>query len=64
MDTEGRISALGLGKWVMRRVPQLARERQHSQDALFRKAQRDLRSLPITPVARWDLANTILLAHA
>ena len=52
MDAEGRVSALGLGEWVMRRVPQLAREKQHHQDAVFRTAQRDLRSFPIAQVAR------------
>ena len=52
MDAEGRVSALGLGEWVMRRVPQLAREKQHQQDAVFRTAQRDLRSFPIAQVAR------------
>ncbi|SDD83397.1 caspase family protein [Belnapia rosea] len=52
MDAEGRVSALGLGEWVTRRVPQLARERQHRQDAVFRTAQRDLRSFPVAQVAK------------
>ncbi|MBL6453835.1 caspase family protein [Belnapia sp. T6] len=52
MDAEGRVSALGLGEWVVRRVPELARQRQHQQDAVFRTAQRDLRSFPIAQVPR------------
>jgi WD40 repeat protein len=51
-DGEGRVSALALGEWVMRRVPQLAREKQHSQDAVFRTASRELRSFPIAIVPR------------
>jgi hypothetical protein len=51
-DGEGRISALSLGEWVMRRVPQLAAEKNHRQDAVFRTAQRDLRSFPMGRVAR------------
>ncbi len=52
MDGDGRVSALSLGEWVTRRVPQLAREKQHRQDAVFRTAQRDLRSFPMGAVAR------------
>jgi uncharacterized caspase-like protein len=52
MDAEGQVSALGLGEWVTRRVPQLAREKQHQQDAVFRSAQRNLRSFPIARVTR------------
>jgi hypothetical protein len=37
---------------VTRRVPQLAAEKQHRQDAVFRTAQRDLRSFPLGAVAR------------
>ena len=51
-DGEGRISALALGEWVMRRVPQLAAEKNHTQDAVFRTAQRDLRSFTLGRVAR------------
>ena len=51
-DGEGRVSALSLGEWVTRRVPQLAAEKQHRQDAVFRTAQRDLRSFPLGAVAR------------
>ncbi|MBR0642611.1 caspase family protein [Plastoroseomonas hellenica] len=51
-DGDGRISALALGEWVMRRVPQLAAEKNHRQDAVFRTAQRDLRSFPMGRVAR------------
>lgn len=52
MDGEGRISALALGEWVTRRVPQLAAEKHHQQDAVFRTARRDLRSFPMGAVAR------------
>lgn len=51
-DQEGRVSALALGEWVTRRVPQLAAERQHRQDAVFRSAQRDLRSFPLATLPR------------
>ena len=47
MDEGGRVSALALGEFVTRRVPQLAAEKQHRQDAVFRTAQRDLRSFPL-----------------
>jgi len=46
VDAEGRVTALALGEWVQRRVPQLAREKGHQQNAVFRAAQRDLRLLP------------------
>ncbi|MBX9701585.1 MAG: caspase family protein, partial [Acetobacteraceae bacterium] len=46
-DGEGRVSALALGEYVTRRVPQLAAEKRHRQDAVFRTAQRDLRSFPL-----------------
>jgi hypothetical protein len=51
-DQEGRVSALALGEWVTRRVPQLAAERRHRQDAVFRSAQRDLRSFPLAGLPR------------
>ncbi|MBU8543838.1 MULTISPECIES: caspase family protein [Roseomonadaceae] len=51
-DAEGRVSALALGEWVTRRVPQLAAEKRHSQDAVFRSASRDLRSFPLALVPR------------
>jgi hypothetical protein len=51
-DGEGRISALAIGEWVMRRVPQLAAEKNHRQDAVFRTAQRDLRSFSLGRVVR------------
>jgi hypothetical protein len=51
-DAEGRISALAFGEWVMRRVPQLAAEKRHSQDAVFRTASRDLRSFPLAIAPR------------
>jgi hypothetical protein len=47
MDGEGRVSALALGEFVTRRVPQLAAEKRHRQDAVFRTAQHELRSFPI-----------------
>ncbi|NKE46928.1 hypothetical protein HB662_19265 [Roseomonas frigidaquae] len=49
-DGEGRVSALALGEWVMRRVPQLAAEKRHRQDAVFRSASRDLRSFSLAIV--------------
>ena len=52
VDSDGRVSALALGEFVTRRVPQLAREKQHQQNAVFRSAQRDLRSFPLGAVAR------------
>jgi hypothetical protein len=52
VDSDGQVSALALGEWVMRRVPQLAAEKQHRQDAVFRTAQRDLRSFPLARVSR------------
>lgn len=51
-DGEGRVSALALGEWVTRRVPQLAAQRQHRQDAVFRTAQRELRSFAMGMVPR------------
>lgn len=47
MDADGRVSALALGEYVTRRVPVLAAEKRHRQDAVFRTAQRDLRSFPL-----------------
>ena len=52
VDSEGRVSALALGEWVTRRVPQLAAEKRHQQNAVFRTAQRDLRSFPLALVSR------------
>ena len=52
VDAEGRVTALALGEWVTRRVPQLAREKGHQQNAVFRAAQRDLRSFPLAAVPR------------
>jgi hypothetical protein len=50
-DSDGKVSALALGEYVTRRVPQLAAEKRHRQDAVFRTAQRDLRSFPLAAVA-------------
>ena len=52
VDGEGRVSALALGEWVTGRVPQLAAEKRHRQDAVFRTAQRDLRSFPLAVARR------------
>lgn len=52
VDAEGRVTALALGEWVTRRVPQLAREKGHQQNAVFRAAQRDLRSFAVGQVQR------------
>jgi uncharacterized caspase-like protein len=52
VDGEGRVSALALGEWVTGRVPQLAAEKRHRQDAVFRTAQRDLRSFPMAMARR------------
>jgi uncharacterized caspase-like protein len=51
-DSDGNLGALSLGEYVSRRVGELAREKGHDQDALFRTAQRDLRSFPIARVAK------------
>lgn len=50
-DVDGNLGALGLGEYVSRRVSELARQKGHDQDAVFRAAQRDLRSFPIVKVA-------------
>jgi WD40 repeat protein len=51
-DEEGVISALSLGDFVARRVGQLAREKNHSQDAVFKSALRELRAFPVARVPR------------
>ncbi len=51
-DSEGHVSALALGEWVTRRVPVLAAEKHHRQDAVFRTAQRELRSFSMGAIAR------------
>jgi hypothetical protein len=50
-DADGNLGALALGEYVARRVGQLARQKHHEQDAVFRAAQRELRSFPIAHVA-------------
>ena len=50
-DERGIVSALALGEYVSRRVGVLAREKGHARDAVFRTAQRDLRSFPIARVS-------------
>lgn len=50
-DADGNIGALALGEYVSRRVGELAREKSHDQDAVFRTAQRELRSFPVARVA-------------
>ena len=44
------ISALSLGEYVSERVGQLARQKGHDQDAVFKTAQSELRSFPIGEV--------------
>ncbi|ONG44601.1 hypothetical protein BKE38_28015 [Pseudoroseomonas deserti] len=51
-DQEGRVSALALGEYVSRRVPELAAEKRHRQNAVFRTATRDLRSFPMAQVGK------------
>lgn len=51
-DERGVITALALGEYVSRRVSELAREKGHAQDAVFRTARRDLRGFPIARVTR------------
>lgn len=51
-DADGNIGALSLGEYVSRRVGQLAREKGHDQDAVFRTAQQDLRSFPVAKVIK------------
>jgi hypothetical protein len=51
-DANGDLGALALGEYVERRVSQLARLKHHSQDAVFRAAQRELRSFLIARVIR------------
>ena len=51
-DSDGNIGALALGEYVSRRVGELAREKGHDQDAVFRTAQRELRSFPVARTLR------------
>ncbi|MFN7000336.1 MAG: heavy metal translocating P-type ATPase, partial [Elioraea tepidiphila] len=51
-DDRGVITALALGEYVAARVSELAREKGHAQDAVFRTARRDLRGFPIARVSR------------
>ena len=51
-DSDGRVSALAIGEYVSRRVTQLAAEKRHSQNAVFRTAGRDLRGFPLAIVRR------------
>jgi hypothetical protein len=44
------VSALSLGEYVSARVGQLARQKGHDQDAVFKTAQEELRSFPIGEV--------------
>ncbi len=50
-DSEGNIGALALGEYVSHRVGELAREKGQDQDAVFRTAQRELRSFPVVRTA-------------
>ena len=49
-DAGGDLGALTLGEYVSRRVGELARRKHFAQDAVFRAAQRDLRSFPVGEV--------------
>ena len=49
-DAGGDLGALTLGEYVSRRVGELARRKHFAQDAVFRAAQRDLRSFPVAHV--------------
>jgi hypothetical protein len=51
-DSDGNLGALALGEYVSRRVGQLARTKSHDQDAVFRTAQRELRSFPIARIEK------------
>ncbi|WP_337875063.1 caspase family protein [Elioraea sp.] len=51
-DERGVVTALSLGEYVSRRVSELAREKGHAQDAVFRTARRDLRGFPVARVNR------------
>jgi hypothetical protein len=51
-DADGNLGVLTLGEYVSRRVGQLARQKGREQDAVFRTAQRDLRSFPVARVTR------------
>lgn len=51
-DDRGVITALALGEYVAARVSELAREKGHAQDAVFRTARRDLRGFPVARVSR------------
>jgi uncharacterized caspase-like protein len=51
-DAEGNVGALALGEFVSRRVGQLARSKAHEQDAVFRTAQKELRSFPIARIGK------------
>ncbi|HYZ60977.1 MAG TPA: hypothetical protein VE650_00875 [Acetobacteraceae bacterium] len=49
-DGDGVISALSVGEYVSHRVGELAREKGHEQDAVFRSAQSDLRAFPLAKI--------------
>jgi hypothetical protein len=51
-DAQGNLGALTLGEYVSRRVGELARQKGHDQDAVFRTAQQQLRSFPIAHIGR------------
>jgi hypothetical protein len=53
-DGDGNIGVLSLGEYLSRRVGQLAKQRDHDQDAVFRAAQHDLRSFPVAHVIQPD----------
>jgi DNA-binding beta-propeller fold protein YncE len=49
-DSSGVIGALSLGEYISERVGELARQRNHAQDAAFTAAQSQLNSFPVAKV--------------
>jgi hypothetical protein len=50
-DSHGIVGALSLGEYISQRVGELARERNHTQDAEFTAAQSQLNSFPVGQVS-------------
>jgi uncharacterized caspase-like protein len=44
---DGIVSALSLGEYMSTRVGEVARQKGHDQDAVFKTAQQELRSFPV-----------------
>ncbi len=51
-DQHGIIGALSLGEYISQRVSQLARQKNHTQDAEFTAAQSQLNSFPVGEVSK------------